>query len=82
MFTLNKTLKNLAIGLSLVATSASAAYAGEPAKSLLTPSNHSLILIDHQPQMAFATRSHSVESIRNNVTGLAKAAKVFKVPPF
>lgn len=80
MFTLNKPLKNLAIGLSLVAASASAAYAGEPAKSLLTPSNHSLILIDHQPQMAFATRSHSVESIRNNVTGLAKAAKAFKVP--
>lgn len=80
MFTLNKTLKNLAIGLSLVAASVTAAYAGEPAKSLLTPSNHSLILIDHQPQMAFATRSHSVESIRNNVTGLAKAAKVFKVP--
>jgi nicotinamidase-related amidase len=54
--------------------------AGEPAKSLLTPKNHSLILIDHQPQMAFATRSHSVESVRNNVTGLAKAAKAFNVP--
>jgi nicotinamidase-related amidase len=80
MFTLNKILKNLAISLSLVAATVTAAYAGEPAKSLLTPSNHSLILIDHQPQMAFATRSHSVESIRNNVTGLAKAAKVFKVP--
>lgn len=44
---------------------------------MLTPDNHSLILIDHQPQMAFATRSHTVESARNNVTGLAKA---FKVP--
>jgi nicotinamidase-related amidase len=55
-------------------------FAGEPAKSLLTPKNHSLILIDHQPQMAFATRSHSVESVRNNVTGLAKAAKAFNVP--
>ncbi|MBB1404518.1 hydrolase [Pseudoalteromonas sp. SG44-5] len=47
---------------------------------MLTPDNHSLILIDHQPQMAFATRSHTVESVRNNVTGLAKAAKAFKVP--
>ncbi|MBV7509107.1 hydrolase [Bacillus sp. sid0103] len=38
------------------------------------------MLIDHQPQMAFATKSHSVAELRNNVTGLAKAAKLFKVP--
>lgn len=56
------------------------AFAGKPAKDLLTPDNHTLILIDHQPQMAFATRSHDVQAIRNNVTGLAKAAKVFEVP--
>lgn len=65
---------------SLVAATCSSAFAGEPSKSMLTPDNHSLILIDHQPQMAFATRSHTVESVRNNVTGLAKAAKAFKVP--
>lgn len=56
------------------------ASAGAPGKGLLAPDNHTLILIDHQPQMAFATRSHDVQEIRNNVTGLAKAAKVFKVP--
>lgn len=56
------------------------AMAGEPSDSLLTPDNHSLILIDHQPQMAFATRSHSIEDVRNNVTGLGKAAKAFNVP--
>ena len=39
--------------------------AGEPAKSLLTPDNHTVILIDHQPQMAFATRSHSIEDVRS-----------------
>lgn len=51
-----------------------------PGKSLLDPSNHALILIDHQPQMAFATTSIGITELRNNVTGLAKAAKVFKVP--
>lgn len=57
-----------------------AAQAGKPGKQLLTPSNHTLILIDHQPQMAFATRSIDIQELRNNVTGLAKAAKIFGVP--
>jgi len=51
-----------------------------PSPSLLTPENHALILIDHQPQMAFATRSIDIVELRNNVTGLAKSAKVFNVP--
>jgi nicotinamidase-related amidase len=51
-----------------------------PAKSMLTPENHTLILIDHQSQMAFATKSIDITTLRNNVTGLAKAAKSFKVP--
>jgi nicotinamidase-related amidase len=56
------------------------AHAAQPSEKLLTPKNHSLILIDHQPQMAFATRSIDIAELRNNVTGLAKAANVFKVP--
>ncbi len=59
---------------------ASFAFAGKPGKGLLTPTNHTVILIDHQPQMAFATRSIDIQELRNNVTGLAKAAKVFNVP--
>lgn len=51
-----------------------------PAESLLTPDNHILLLVDHQPQMAFATRSHDIVELRNNVTGLAKTAKAFDVP--
>jgi len=51
-----------------------------PSKRLLNPTNHTLILIDHQPQMAFATTSIDIVELRNNVTGLAKAAKAFKVP--
>ena len=56
------------------------AFAQKPANTLLTPTNHTLVFIDHQPQMAFATRSIDIAELRNNVTGLAKAAKVFKVP--
>lgn len=47
---------------------------------LLTPQNSALILIDHQPQMAFGVQSIDRQSLLNNVTGLAKAGKVFKVP--
>ncbi len=74
-------------GLARIAATAAAALmlttaaqAGEPAGSLLSPDNHTLILIDHQPQMAFATRSHDIVELRNNVTGLAKAAAAFEVP--
>ncbi|WP_240702971.1 hydrolase [Cohnella luojiensis] len=38
------------------------------------------MLIDHQPQMAFAVKSHSVELVRNNTEALAKSAKAFNVP--
>ena len=51
-----------------------------PSESLLNPTNHTLILIDHQPQMAVATASLDIVELRNNVTGLAKAAAAFKVP--
>ena len=47
---------------------------------MLTPQNSALVLIDHQPQMAFATRSIDGQTLVNNVTGLAKSAKIFKVP--
>ncbi len=47
---------------------------------LLTPDNCALILIDHQPQMFFGVESTSRQAIINNVVGLAKAAKIFKVP--
>jgi nicotinamidase-related amidase len=69
----------LAVSLGL-ASSASAQAKPMPGKGLLTPTDHLLILIDHQPQMAFATRSIDIVELRNNVTGLAKSAKVFGVP--
>jgi len=51
-----------------------------PAKSLLNPQDHALVMIDFQSQMAFATRSIDNNQLRNNVSLIAKAAKVFKVP--
>lgn len=47
---------------------------------LLSPDNHTLVLIDHQPQMAFAVQSIDRQTLVNNVAGLAKAAKTFNVP--
>src|SRR3954462_13405074 len=48
--------------------------------SLLTPQNCTVIFIDHQPQMTFGVMSIDRQLLFNNVIGLAKAAKVFKVP--
>lgn len=47
---------------------------------LLNPNNCTVILIDHQPQMFFGVESANRETIINNVVGLAKAAKIFKIP--
>lgn len=47
---------------------------------LLTPQNSQLIIIDHQPQMAFGVQSIDRQMLKNNVVALAKAAKTFKVP--
>jgi nicotinamidase-related amidase len=46
---------------------------------LLTPNDHTLILIDHQSQMAFATHSSSAVELRNNSGLVAHAAAAFKV---
>jgi nicotinamidase-related amidase len=42
---------------------------------LLTPSNSQLIIIDHQPQMAFGVQSIDRQALKNNVVALAKAAQ-------
>jgi nicotinamidase-related amidase len=49
------------------------------AKGLLTPNDHSLILVDFQSQMAFPLRSMDVALLRNNVALVCKAALGFKV---
>jgi nicotinamidase-related amidase len=47
--------------------------------TLLSPSDHLLMLIDHQSQMAFATRSIDGVALRNNVALISKAAAEFRV---
>ena len=47
---------------------------------VLTPQNSQLIFIDQQPQMAFGVQSMDRQALKNNVTALAKAAKVFNIP--
>jgi nicotinamidase-related amidase len=51
-----------------------------PGSKLLSPSNHALILIDFQSQMAFATKSIDAVDLRNNAALVANAAAGFKVP--
>lgn len=50
-----------------------------PGKTLLTPKDHTLILIDHQSQMAFAVRSIDIGSLRTNTALVSKAAAGFGV---
>ena len=49
-------------------------------RTLLDASDHVLIMIDHQPQMAFATASIDGTKLRNNIALVAHAAKAFAVP--
>lgn len=46
----------------------------------LTPLNCQFIFIDQQPQMAFGVQSIDRQSLKNNVVGLAKTAKIFNIP--
>ncbi|WP_226635886.1 hydrolase [Novosphingobium profundi] len=51
-----------------------------PGKSLISPSNHTLVLIDFQSQMSFATKSIAPELLRNNAALISRGAKSFDVP--
>src|SRR6478672_11652001 len=48
--------------------------------ALLTPENCTVLLIDHQPFQLANVNSHEPTMVINNVTGLARTAKVFGVP--
>jgi len=49
-------------------------------QGLLRPEDSIVVLIDHQPYQFTNLNSHEPTMIINNVTGLAKAAKIFNVP--
>lgn len=46
----------------------------------LTPENSLLLLVDLQPQFAFSVTSIDAQTLVNNATGMAKAARAFKIP--
>jgi len=50
-----------------------------PGALLLTPRDHTLVMIDHQSQMAFATHSIDAVTLRNNAALVAHAAAGFDV---
>jgi nicotinamidase-related amidase len=50
-----------------------------PGRTLLTPGDHTLIMIDYQSQMAFATHSIDNVQLRNNAGLVAAAAAGFGV---
>jgi nicotinamidase-related amidase len=68
----------MTIGFSSVSAQQSTKFNGLGA--LLTPDNCALLLIDHQPFQFGTLGSASSQMVLNNVIGLAKTAKVFKVP--
>jgi len=74
-----KTVLHSLFAAILVACTVSA-KAQKPSPELLTPSNHVLVLVDHESQMAFAVKNISIDELRNNTGLVAGGSKVFKVP--
>jgi nicotinamidase-related amidase len=52
----------------------------KPSPNLLSPENHTLVLIDFEGQMAFATKSIAITELRTNVAIIAGASKIFNIP--
>lgn len=72
-------MKSLAASLSL-AVLGFTAQAQKPSPELLNPTNHALVLIDHESQMGFAVKNIAIEQLRNNTAIVAGASSIFKVP--
>ncbi len=49
-------------------------------KELLNPTNHVLLLIDHESQMAFAVESQPIEELCNNSGLISGTAKIYEIP--
>jgi len=55
-------------------------FAQKPSADLLNPTNHALVLIDHESQMGFAVKSIPIEELRNNAAIVTGASKIFNIP--
>lgn len=64
--------------LMLVLTTA--AFAQKPSPKLLTPTNHTLVLVDFEGQMAFATKNIDIGALRDNVGLITGGSRIFNVP--
>ena len=60
--------------------SAISGFAQKPGPALLDPTNHALVLIDYEGQMAFATTNIPIDQLRNNTAIIAGASKIFGIP--
>lgn len=72
-------MKKLILTAAIV-LSYSSLFAQKPSLALLTPTNHSLVMIDYESQMAFPLQSITVDQLRNNTAIVAGASKIFKIP--
>tara|TARA_R110001606_G_scaffold203607_2_gene351705 strand:+ start:64 stop:723 length:660 start_codon:yes stop_codon:yes gene_type:complete len=52
----------------------------KPGRSLLAPGDHTLLLVDHQSQMAFAAASIDIKLLQENISLVALAARGFGTP--
>lgn len=55
------------------------AFGQKPSPALLNPTNHTLVLIDYEGQMAFAVKSIPIDQLRNNTAIITGASKIFNV---
>lgn len=75
-----KTNLYLQLSTFLVLVMTTAAFAQKPSPKLLTPANHTLVLIDFEGQMAFATKNIDIGALRDNVGLITGGSRIFKVP--
>lgn len=75
-----KTLTQKMMALLVATLTVFAVNAQKPSPELLNPTNHALVLIDHESQMAFAVKNIETNELRNNTAIVAGASKIFKVP--
>ncbi|WP_046755988.1 hydrolase [Kordia jejudonensis] len=73
-------MKAIKLTFVLLLAITTSALAQKPSAELLNPTNHSLLLIDHEGQMAFAVNSIDPVQLRNNVGLISGASKIFNIP--
>jgi nicotinamidase-related amidase len=76
---MKKTIKTIAALFTALVFTISAS-AQKPSPRLLTPTNHTLVLVDYEGQMAFATKNIGIGDLRDNVGLIAGGSKIFNVP--